>query len=304
MLKLSSLMLLTFGVLHVQMQPLQQEADENESSRALYDQRQTGKYNIHVSIKDVAIIEVDQNELADESYNEEYDDYYYDDSALTIKPIKFTTEASTTPSTAAAATTTTTTAATPPTASSAATSAATSSTPTAAQPTTVAPTAAAATSIPTPSSNMSSYSAQLLADIAATQRLRPKASNLIIMETPIGGPSTLLPKWLHARSKDEPLTTTTSRTPISAAATASAYPSHIEYTPGRGHDSPIFKVKVQRAAPLETPTRCRAHQFRDAQGKCRSKRNSGSILKLFSMLVSLPFAGNRHAHGHGLQISP
>ncbi|XP_032586029.1 uncharacterized protein DDB_G0290587 [Drosophila mojavensis] len=307
MLKLSSLMLLTFGVLHVQMQPLQQAAEENESSHALYDQRQTGKYNIHVSIKDVAIIEVDQNELADESYNEEYDDYYYDDSALTIKPIKFTTEASTTPSAAAAAAAAaTTTAATPttPTAS----SAATSSTPTATQPTTVAPTAAAAVtaaSIPTPSSNMSTYSAQLLADIAATQRLRPKASNLIIMETPIGGPSTLLPKWLHARSKDEPLTTTTSRTPIAAAATASPYPSHIEYTPGKGHDSPIFKVKVQRAAPAETPTRCRAHQFRDTQGKCRSKRNSSSILrKLFSMLVSLPFAGNRHAHGHGLQISP
>ncbi|XP_023163696.2 endochitinase A [Drosophila hydei] len=296
MLKLSSLMLLTFSVLHVQMQPLQQEPEENESSRALYDQRQTGKYNIHVSIKDVAIIEVDQNELADESYNEDDDDYYYDDSALTIKPIKFTTEASTA---ATAATTTTTETAT--------SSAEPSSTPTASQPTTVA---TAAASIPTPSSNMSSYSAQLLADIAATQRLRPKANNLIIMETPIGGSSTLLPKWLHARSKDEPLTTTTttkttSRTPIAAAPTAPYYPPRIEYTPAQGHDSPIFKVKVQRAAPAETTARCRAHQFRDAQGKCRTKRNSGSILrKLFSMLVSLPFAGNRHAHGHGLQISP
>lgn len=56
-------------VLQVQMQPLEAaiEDNDNEAGRVLYDQRQTGKYNIHVSIKDVAIIEVDQNELADVS---------------------------------------------------------------------------------------------------------------------------------------------------------------------------------------------------------------------------------------------
>ncbi|XP_064536690.1 uncharacterized transmembrane protein DDB_G0282483 [Drosophila montana] len=254
MLQLSLMLMLMCGLLQVQMQPVEQAAatmpEDSEAARALYDQRQTGKYNIHVSIKDVAIIEVDQSELDDESYIAEDEDYYYDDSALTIKPIKFTTDAST-------ATTTTTTAAT--------------TTPTPTPTTTTDPlplSTAAIVGIPTPSRNMSAYSAQLLADIAATQRLRPKSNNLIIMDTPIGGSSTLLPKWLHARSKDEPITTTTDAAPM---------PANIEYTPAQGHDSPIFKVKVQRAAPAETPTRCRAHQYRDAQGKCRTKR-SGSIL--------------------------
>ncbi|XP_032293155.2 uncharacterized protein [Drosophila virilis] len=278
MLQLSLMLILMFSFLQVQMQPVEQAAatmpEDSEGARALYDQRQTGKYNIHVSIKDVAIIEVDQNELADESYIAEDEDYYYDDSALTIKPIKFTTDASTATTKTTAETTTTTT------------------------PTTVVPVSTAAIGgIPTPSSNMSAYSAQLLADIAATQRLRPKSNNLIIMDTPIGGSSTLLPKWLHARSKDEPITTTTTD--------AGPLPANIEYTPAQGHDSPIFKVKVQRAAPAETPTRCRAHQYRDALGKCRTKRSGSILRKLFSMLVSLPFTGNRHAHhGHGLQVSP
>lgn len=74
------LMMLMLQVLQVQMQPVDNvepvpEDDNNSNSdnnnmeqqHVLYDQRQTGKYNIHVSIKDVAIIEVDQNELADVS---------------------------------------------------------------------------------------------------------------------------------------------------------------------------------------------------------------------------------------------
>ncbi|KAM8713752.1 hypothetical protein ACLKA7_013992 [Drosophila subpalustris] len=286
------LMMLMLQVLQVQMQPVDNvepvpEDDNNnnmESGRVLYDQRQTGKYNIHVSIKDVAIIEVDQNELADESYNAEDDDYYYDDSALTIKPIKFTTEASPTTTTTTTKTTLTTTA-TPST--------------------TTEPSVAATVA------TGSAYSAQLLADIADTQRQKPKTNNLIIMDTPAESSTTLMPKWLHARSKDEPITTTTT--------TASSRSSNIEYTPSQGHDSPIFKVKVQRAAnptassssssnptsnpsPAETSTRCRTHQFRDAQGKCRTKRSGSILRKLFSMLVSLPFANNRH--GHGLQVSP
>ncbi|KAH8355113.1 hypothetical protein KR093_005975 [Drosophila rubida] len=238
------LMAIMLQVLQVQMQPLDNmepvgaDDSDNEAGRVLYDQRQTGKYNIHVSIKDVAIIEVDQNELADESYNAEDDDYYYDDSALTIKPIKFTTEATTTTTTTGKTTPTTTT---------------------------------AATTVTAASGNVSAYSAQLLADIAATQRQKPKTNNLIIMDTPPDSSSTLPPTWLHARSKHEPITTT-------------AGTPHIEYTPPQGHDSPIFKVKVQRAATSptlatteHTPARCRAHQFRDALGKCRTKR-SGSIL--------------------------
>ncbi|EDV98257.1 GH23010 [Drosophila grimshawi] len=258
------IMFLLALLLQVQMQPVAEpelplQLEESEVSRPLYDQRQTGKYNIHVSIKDVAIIEVDHNELADESYNADDDDYYYDDGVLTIKPIKFTTTAA---STTTEPTTTTQTQTIPITTAAAAT---------------VATVAAA-------SSNMSSYSAQLLADIAATQRQRPKANNLIIMETPVGSSSTLIPKWLHARSKEEPITTTTTTAATATATRATATTAsrlstpNIEYTPAQGHDSPIFKVKVQRAAPpTKSPSRCRSQHFRDAQGKCRSIR-SGSIL--------------------------
>ncbi|ALC41532.1 CG15905 [Drosophila busckii] len=253
--------------------------EDTEVGRALYDQRQTGKYNIHVSIKDVAIIEVDQNELADETYNEADDDYYYDDSALTIKPIKFSTEASTT-------TTTTSTE----------------------LPATTTTAAATTVAIPTPSSNMSSYSAKLLADIAAAaaaQRSRPKANNLIIMSntpnasTPAAAPSGIA-KWLQARSKDEPITSSSTST------TAAPLAALLDYTPAQGHDSPIFKFKVQRGghSAEAAATRCRSHQYRDAQGKCRAKRSGSVLRKLFGMLVSLPFAGNRRGLGHGLQISP
>lgn len=73
------MLVIMLQVLQVQMQPLdnvkpvpEDDSDSNNNnieslSRVLYDQRQTGKYNIHVSIKDVAIIEADQNELADVS---------------------------------------------------------------------------------------------------------------------------------------------------------------------------------------------------------------------------------------------
>uniref|UniRef100_A0A1I8N6X3 Uncharacterized protein n=1 Tax=Musca domestica TaxID=7370 RepID=A0A1I8N6X3_MUSDO len=56
-----------------------------ENGRVVYDQRQSGKYNIHVVIKDVAIIEMGQNEFQDNSYSDE--DYYYDENDLTVRPI-------------------------------------------------------------------------------------------------------------------------------------------------------------------------------------------------------------------------
>ena len=41
--------------------------NETSDARTIYDQRQNGKYNIHVVIKDVAIIEMDQNEISEVS---------------------------------------------------------------------------------------------------------------------------------------------------------------------------------------------------------------------------------------------
>ncbi|XP_055849431.1 uncharacterized protein LOC129914278 [Episyrphus balteatus] len=58
----------------------------SNETHSLYDQRQTGKYNIHISLRDVSIIELDRNEFSDETINNG-DEYYYDDEDLTIKPI-------------------------------------------------------------------------------------------------------------------------------------------------------------------------------------------------------------------------
>ncbi|XP_017051070.1 uncharacterized protein LOC108094810 isoform X2 [Drosophila ficusphila] len=213
----------------------------DSAGRVVFDQRQTGRFNIHVSIKDVAIIEVGQNGLAEETYNDE-EDYYYDDSALTVKPIKLTTAASTT-------TTSTTSVAAPP-----------ESTISTVASSTVATTTASDSQL------NSSFSSNLLADIAASlAKPKSRLNNLMIVETPIGGtPKPVQHPILHARSKDIPIVA------AAAAITPPPLPESIEYTPPKGHNSPIFKVKVQRSSMPATkkPVRCRNHQVRDAQGKC------------------------------------
>ncbi|XP_017032928.1 uncharacterized protein [Drosophila kikkawai] len=234
------------------------EPAESTAGRVVFDQRQTGRFNIHVSIKDVAIIEVGQNGLAEETYNDE-EDYYYDDSALTVKPIKLTTEASTTTSTRATSQS-------------------------------VAPPETTEATTPSPNS---SFTSSLLADIAASvTKPKSRLNNLMIVETPIGG-VTKAPHLhphphphhpLHGRSKDIP-------TVAAAAITPPSLPDGIEYTPPKGPNSPIFKVKVQRSSmpaakkSAAAAARCRGHQVRDAHGKC-----SDSIYrKLYSMLVGLNF---------------
>ncbi|EDW32605.1 GL11729 [Drosophila persimilis] len=263
------------------------------SGRVVFDQRQTGQYNIHVSIKDVAIIEVGQNDLTDGAYNDA-EDYYYDDSALTIKPIKFSTEAIGSSSTAAAPAS--------PAAAAATTSTTALSSPTE-TPTTTLKESPETSEAPLSSLNSSStYSSDLLADIAAS-RIRPKSrlNNLMIMETPIGGAPTAaphlprLPQAPHPRSKDIPIMA------AAAAVTRPPLPQGIEYTPPQGHNSPIFKVKVQRSAMPATkkPARCRSHQSRNAQGKC-----ADSIYRrLYSMLMGLNIPGLVGTPPHAAEAS-
>ncbi|XP_050743420.1 uncharacterized protein LOC108026578 isoform X2 [Drosophila biarmipes] len=241
---LISLTLMAFGL--AQTLPIEEAeapatSEAPDSGRVVFDQRQTGRFNIHVSIKDVAIIEVGQNGLAEETYNDE-EDYYYDDSALTVKPIKLTTEASS--------------------------STTTSTTSVAAQPespvSTVATTTVATTSDPKLNT---SFSSNLLADIAASvSKPKSRLNNLMIVETPIGGTTKPQHHPLHARSKDVPILAAAA----AAAITPPTLPESIEYTPPKNHNSPIFKVKVQRSSMPATkkPARCRSHQVRDAQGKC------------------------------------
>ncbi|SPP75479.1 uncharacterized protein LOC117582587 [Drosophila guanche] len=251
------------------------------SGRVVFDQRQTGKYNIHVSIKDVAIIEVGQNDLTDGAYNDA-EDYYYDDSALTIKPIKFSTEAiGSSTSSSSSSISTTAAAATTSTEHHIHSSTTEPSTGTTLKESTMATVAPSLSSL----NGSSAYSSNLLADIAAS-RIRPKSrlNNLMIVETPIGGArAAAVPHLPHPRSKDIPIM-------AAAAVTRPSQPQAIEYTPPQGHNSPIFKVKVQRSAlaPNKKPAaRCRSHQTRNAQGKC----GDSIYRRLYSMLMGLNIPG-------------
>lgn len=71
--------------------PLKNDEDlEKNSTQVFYDQRQNGKYNIHLSIKDVAIIEMGENDFLEENIADDPSgDYYYDESDLTVKPWLF-----------------------------------------------------------------------------------------------------------------------------------------------------------------------------------------------------------------------
>ncbi|XP_055547783.1 uncharacterized protein LOC129731644 isoform X2 [Wyeomyia smithii] len=73
--------------------PTKAKLDEKRGGRkpsfTTYDQRQSGKYNIHVNIKDVQIIAVDgekfNGEFGDDTIYD-YGDYDYDPSHLTVSP--------------------------------------------------------------------------------------------------------------------------------------------------------------------------------------------------------------------------
>lgn len=73
-LKLVQSVLVVSGIALMLLQEVQMESvpgeDDGDTNndkigRVIYDQRQSGKYNIHLVIKDVAIIEMGQNEIED-----------------------------------------------------------------------------------------------------------------------------------------------------------------------------------------------------------------------------------------------
>ncbi|XP_067625863.1 uncharacterized protein [Eurosta solidaginis] len=66
----------------------------NEGAKVIYNQRQSGQYNIRINIRDLAIIEMGSNILSQEFSEEE--DYYYDEDDFTVKPLKLTTASHTT----------------------------------------------------------------------------------------------------------------------------------------------------------------------------------------------------------------
>ncbi|XP_023303821.2 uncharacterized protein LOC111685777 [Lucilia cuprina] len=252
--KLVLILLLCVEILHVKGIRTNNEEEEPETLDAhiVYDQRQSGKYNIHVVIKDVAIIEMDQNEIADQNYND--DEYYYDEDDLTVKPL--ITKTTTTTNKPLDTTTTKKT-----------TISATENESVVTTVSTTIPTTTIKNKIPNNEEHFNMYS--LFPQPAVDTKSRSKIEPIYAIEEP----TMLQPRHqldnfnykMPAQSRDESKLFKNSR---------------------------IYKVKVRRSHHITPQTvRCRSFQYRDARGNCRSKRSSsGSILKrLFRMLVTLPF---------------
>lgn len=70
--------------------PLRRAEAEPQTGLTLFDQRQSGSYNIHLNIKDVAIIAVGEGEGSGSDIDTFGPDYYadYDLSDFTVKPIQ------------------------------------------------------------------------------------------------------------------------------------------------------------------------------------------------------------------------
>lgn len=87
MLRWATVFAFVFIVNTIETAPLSRDRDA-ATGLTTYDQKQTGKYNIHLNIKDVAIIALGADQL-DAGVGDFGDDYYedYDLSDFTVKPI-------------------------------------------------------------------------------------------------------------------------------------------------------------------------------------------------------------------------
>ncbi|XP_075153958.1 uncharacterized protein LOC142227357 [Haematobia irritans] len=312
-IKLVQCVVVVFYVVLVHLQEVHMVSDEDDANvngRIIYDQRQSGKYNIHVVIKDVAIIEMGQNEIEDSSYNDE--DYYYDDNDLTVKPITLN------PPT----TTTTTKKVTMPTLT-------TSTSRNERNPTTVkiesfdlnaTPNMDKDTTINNQQTdettfNPSSIFWNTLSSLVSKTTMKDSVVSLP-SPTPFanhsGSKKQIITKYedLKPRSKIEPiLYASDDEDTIQNKSREDSI--DIDTEPKIMKNSKIFKVKVHKSphpprnySPLKIQSRrCRSYQYRDISGNCRSKRSpTGSLLnRLFSMLVTLPFVRGELHHNEDHQ---
>ncbi|XP_065355347.1 uncharacterized protein LOC135949831 [Calliphora vicina] len=245
-----------------------EEESDAPDAHIIYDQRQTGKYNIHVVIKDVAIIEMDQNEISDQNYND--DEYYYDEDDLTVKPLLFkpsTTSVKPLDSTTNIKTTTPIIQTTMPFTENQSVETTSS---------TIIPTTTTNNKFHNNEENLNLYSS--LHQPAVDPKSRSKVEPIFAIEEPV----------LQSRHQ---LQNFNYRMPLQAQSREGSDLKTFK-------NSRIYKVKVHRSHQPHQITpqtvRCRSYQYRDARGNCRGKRSSsGSILKrLFRMLITLPFNQN------------
>ncbi|KAM7354568.1 uncharacterized protein ACRADG_006196 [Cochliomyia hominivorax] len=271
-----------------------EEASEAPAGHIVYDQRQTGKYNIHVVIKDVAIIEMDQNEIADQNYND--DEYYYDEDDLTVKPLHIKTTTTTTTIKPLNSTTTEKTIIT--------------STQTLLETTTDKPNVESTTILKSsleistnyhPPSNQTLKDKEQEVDLnkfttsyvqAVDTKPRSKIEPIYAMEDE----DTNLQSKHNVDEFDYSFSS-----PVQSRDNSYSMKNNMNNL----KNSRIYKVKVHRSQqpPLRvSPSRrCRSYQYRDARGNCHGKRSSlgsGSILKrLFKMLITLPFRQDEEQPG-------
>ncbi|XP_030759324.1 uncharacterized protein LOC115884785 [Sitophilus oryzae] len=100
-----ALTVLSWAILAVKGAPHRGKSKNNDRPRIVYDQKQTGDFNLQVHLKDLQIIAI----VGDEALGGDYD-YAYDDSDFTIKPPhKPSTSTTTTSKPTTTSTTTTTT---------------------------------------------------------------------------------------------------------------------------------------------------------------------------------------------------
>ncbi|XP_073820907.1 uncharacterized protein [Musca autumnalis] len=255
------------------------DGSHEENARIVYDQRQSGKYNIHVVIKDVAIIEMGQNDFQDNTYNE--DDYYYDENDLTVKPITLNPQ---TTSIAPQLTTTTVK--------------------TIKDNNATTPSKDQQHKNSTPSNNEAANIISLSDQRLGVEDETTLNSNIIwnTLTSLITGKPTM--------TGDAPTTTKPSTIESAPASNIEVKPrckiepifANEDYAKFRDdaiplRNSKIYKLKIHRSHQPLPPTskklqarRCRSNQSRNVNGNCGNKRStSGSLLhRLFSMLVTLP----------------
>ncbi|XP_004518549.2 uncharacterized protein LOC101459690 [Ceratitis capitata] len=280
-------------------QPVDDELSANNAdAKVSYDQRQNGKYNIRINIKDVAIIEMDGNGFGDENFSD--DDYYYDEEDLTVKPLKLTT-----PSKVTSTNVETSTANSPPTASTSTTQA--TSTPmrleelihtssilpatsadqsssnqlsnigpwqAIARETTVESTAASATSEP-----RFNYSPASRLISALEMKLRPKIS--WDSRKTAFTPTSYYPK--HSSVEENWPRLSTPSEALNKEALLTSSPHYNEYKV-----SPFGIPQIKK--PRGRFPHCRTNQYRDVNGSCRNKRSASFLKKLFNIIATIPFA--------------
>lgn len=266
---------------------------DNADAKVIYDQRQSGKYNIRINIKDVAIIEMDNSGFGDvsiaavlwqniiitccfmmqENFGEE--DYYYDEEDLTVKPLNFTKPPKVTTSHEVISTTTP-------------------------QQATLLPTkfeefiSPHSTPIATTMYQQTNYNTNLLTDAMASQAtssetapesiatsarllasfqstpsvFEPRSHNTIISRLSTAHPITLKPRLTSPISVQKEL-------PRISGSVLKAHKLNHNFVNK-------FSIVQTPRSPLYTPAkgygqRCRTHQYRDVNGSCNNKRSSSFL---------------------------